>query len=118
MANAVVGAVGVVHEVVTGAEPVCEFCVRVADATVDDVDVHALPSCCAEVFAIQRKRRLVDSIQAGSGAVFSLLPPENATGNFVKVVQRVPVKLVFEPGENAEHLLVPGMSVVPVIAIR
>ncbi|MGD0266073.1 MAG: HlyD family secretion protein [Candidatus Methylomirabilota bacterium] len=60
----------------------------------------------------------VDSIQAGSGAVFSLLPPENATGNFVKVVQRVPVKLVFEPGENSRHLLVPGMSVVPIIAIR
>ena len=60
----------------------------------------------------------VDSIQAGSGAVFSLLPPENATGNFVKVVQRVPVKLVFEAGENDQHLLVPGMSVVPVIAIR
>ena len=60
----------------------------------------------------------VDSIQAGSGAVFSLLPPENATGNFVKVVQRVPVKLVFERGENAQHLLVPGMSVVPIIAIR
>jgi len=60
----------------------------------------------------------VDSIQAGSGAVFSLLPPENATGNFVKVVQRVPVKLVFEPGENSHHLLVPGMSVVPTIAIR
>ena len=60
----------------------------------------------------------VDSIQAGSGAVFSLLPPENATGNFVKVVQRVPVKLVFEPGENSHHLLVPGMSVVPIIAIR
>jgi membrane fusion protein, multidrug efflux system len=60
----------------------------------------------------------VDSIQAGSGAVFSLLPPENATGNFVKVVQRVPVKLVFEKGENAQHLLVPGMSVVPVIGIR
>ena len=50
-------------------------------------------------------RARVDSIQAGSGAVFSLLPPENATGNFVKVVQRVPVKLVFEPGENAQHLL-------------
>src|SRR5216684_2815243 len=47
----------------------------------------------------------VDSIQAGSGAVFSLLPPENATGNFVKVVQRVPVKLVFERGENAQRLL-------------
>jgi len=60
----------------------------------------------------------VDSIQAGSGAVFSLLPPENATGNFVKVVQRVPVKIVFEPGENSRHLLVPGMSVVPTIEIR
>jgi membrane fusion protein (multidrug efflux system) len=60
----------------------------------------------------------VDSIQAGSGAVFSLLPPENATGNFVKVVQRVPVKLVFERGENDQHLLVPGMSAVPIIAIR
>jgi len=60
----------------------------------------------------------VDSIQAGSGAVFALLPPENATGNFVKVVQRVPVKLVFERGENARHLLVPGISAVPIIAIR
>jgi membrane fusion protein (multidrug efflux system) len=60
----------------------------------------------------------VDSIQAGSGAVFSLLPPENATGNFVKVVQRVPVKLRFEAGENSRHLLVPGMSVVPTIDIR
>jgi membrane fusion protein (multidrug efflux system) len=60
----------------------------------------------------------VDSIQAGSGAVFSLLPPENATGNFVKVVQRVPVKLVFEPGENSRHLLVPGMSVVPTIDLQ
>jgi len=60
----------------------------------------------------------VDSVQAGSGAVFSLLPPENATGNFVKVVQRVPVKLVFEPGENSRHLLVPGMSVVPTIDLH
>lgn len=60
----------------------------------------------------------VDSIQAGSGAVFSLLPPENATGNFVKVVQRVPVKLLFEPGENSRHLLVPGMSVVPTIDLQ
>ena len=60
----------------------------------------------------------VDSIQAGSGAVFSLLPPENATGNFVKVVQRIPVKLVFESGENSRDLLVPGMSVVPTITLR
>jgi len=62
-------------------------------------------------------RARVDSIQAGSGAVFSLLPPENASGNFVKVVQRVPVKLVFEPGETDKHALVPGMSVVPTITV-
>jgi len=60
----------------------------------------------------------VDSIQGGSGAVFSLLPPENATGNYVKVVQRIPVKLVLAPGENSRHLLVPGMSVVPTISLR
>jgi membrane fusion protein, multidrug efflux system len=60
----------------------------------------------------------VDSIQGGSGAVFSLLPPENATGNYVKIVQRIPVKIVLSPGENAGHLLVPGMSVVPTITLR
>lgn len=60
----------------------------------------------------------VDSIQGGSGAVFSLLPPENATGNYVKVVQRIPVKLVLAPGENARHQLVPGMSVVPTVTLR
>jgi membrane fusion protein (multidrug efflux system) len=57
----------------------------------------------------------VDSIQAGTGAAFSLLPPENATGNYVKVVQRVPVKLVLEPGEDPQHRLRPGMSVVPTV---
>jgi membrane fusion protein (multidrug efflux system) len=60
----------------------------------------------------------VDSVQGGSGAVFSLLPPENASGNYVKIVQRIPVKLVLERGENAQHLLVPGMSVVPIIELR
>lgn len=60
----------------------------------------------------------VDSIQGGSGAVFSLLPPENATGNYVKVVQRIPVKLVLDRGENRRHLLVPGMSVVPTVTLR
>ncbi len=60
----------------------------------------------------------VDSIAAASGARFSLLPPENATGNFVKVVQRVPVKLVLEPGENRQHLLLPGMSVVPTVLLN
>ena len=52
----------------------------------------------------------VDSIAAATGARFSLLPPENASGNFVKVVQRVPVKITLDAGENADHLLRPGMS--------
>ncbi len=61
----------------------------------------------------------VDSIQRGSGAWFSLLPPENATGNFVKVVQRVPVKIVFDNLPQAEHYaLGPGMSVVPTVKLR
>jgi membrane fusion protein (multidrug efflux system) len=63
-------------------------------------------------------RARVDSIQSGTGSRFTLLPPENASGNFVKVVQRVPVKLVLEPGQNGHALLVPGMSVVPVIELR
>jgi membrane fusion protein (multidrug efflux system) len=58
----------------------------------------------------------VESIQAGSGAAFSLLPPENATGNYVKVVQRVPVKIVFD--EPPDVYLGPGMSVVPQVKVR
>jgi membrane fusion protein (multidrug efflux system) len=60
----------------------------------------------------------VDSIAGASGSRFSLLPPENATGNYVKVVQRIPVKIVFEPGETKGHELRPGMSVVPKVWIR
>ncbi len=55
----------------------------------------------------------VDSIAGASGARFSLLPPENATGNYVKVVQRIPVKIVLDKGETNGHELRPGMSVVP-----
>lgn len=59
----------------------------------------------------------VDSIQSGTGARFSLLPPENATGNFVKVVQRVPVKIVFdEPIEK--YMLAPGMSAEPTVYLK
>ena len=58
-------------------------------------------------------RAHVDSIQAGSGAAFSLLPPENATGNYVKVVQRVPVKIVFDEPLPAEKVIGPGLSVTP-----
>ncbi|MBZ5559866.1 MAG: HlyD family secretion protein [Acidobacteriia bacterium] len=57
----------------------------------------------------------VDSIAGATGARFSLLPPENATGNFVKVVQRVPVKIVLDDGQDAEHSLRPGMSVTPTV---
>ena len=60
----------------------------------------------------------VDSIAGASGARFSLLPPENATGNYVKVVQRIPVKIVFDPAQLSEHELRPGMSVEPKVWIR
>src|SRR5207253_11066206 len=59
-----------------------------------------------------------DSIGGASGARFSLLPPENATGNYVKVVQRIPVKIVFEPGENSDHALRRGMSVEATVLVR
>jgi membrane fusion protein, multidrug efflux system len=55
---------------------------------------------------------------AASGGRFSLLPPENATGNYVKVVQRVPVKILLEPGEDDDHRLLPGMSVTPVVLLN
>jgi membrane fusion protein, multidrug efflux system len=60
----------------------------------------------------------VDSIAGASGARFSLLPPENATGNYVKVVQRIPVKIVLDPGENKDQALRPGMSVTPKVWVR
>ena len=58
----------------------------------------------------------VNSVQAGSGTAFSLLPAENATGNYVKVVQRVPVKITFDQRPDIE--LGPGMSVVPTVTVR
>jgi membrane fusion protein (multidrug efflux system) len=60
----------------------------------------------------------VDSIAGATGPLFSLLPPENATGNYVKIVQRIPVKIVLDPGENQDHQLRPGMNVVPDVYIR
>src|ERR1700752_5233099 len=75
-----------------------------------DIKVDAYPD---KVF-----RGHVDSLQGGTGARFSLIPPENATGNYVKVVQRVPVKIVFDEPPDPKHLLAPGMSVVPEVSIR
>ena len=60
----------------------------------------------------------LESVAGASGSLMSLLPPENATGNYVKVVQRIPVKIVFEQGETKEHLLRPGMSVEPKVWIK
>jgi membrane fusion protein (multidrug efflux system) len=60
----------------------------------------------------------VQSIAGASGAITSLLPPENATGNYVKVVQRIPVKITFDPGETKEHVLRPGMSVEPKVWVK
>jgi membrane fusion protein (multidrug efflux system) len=57
----------------------------------------------------------VDSIAGATGSRFSLLPPENATGNYVKVVQRIPVKIVLDPGQDPDRLLRPGMSVTPTV---
>jgi membrane fusion protein (multidrug efflux system) len=60
----------------------------------------------------------VESLQAGTGSVFSALPAENATGNYVKIVQRLPVKIVFD-GDAAQRLpLAPGMSVAPRVDVR
>ncbi|HTK95880.1 MAG TPA: HlyD family secretion protein, partial [Terriglobales bacterium] len=60
----------------------------------------------------------VDSIGGATAARFSVLPPENATGNYVKVVQRVPVKIVFDPNQDPEHRLRPGLSVVPTVLTK
>ena len=58
------------------------------------------------------------NIGGATGARYSLLPPENGTGNYVKVVQRIPVKIVFEKGQDPQHLLRVGMSVEPKVTVR
>jgi membrane fusion protein, multidrug efflux system len=56
---------------------------------------------------------VVKNLPGAAGTIFSLLPPENASGNYVKVVQRLPVRLRFNPDQDRDHLLRPGMSVEP-----
>ena len=60
----------------------------------------------------------VDSIQRGSGSKFTAFPPENATGNFVKIVQRVPVKIVIDSGIPPDIPMPLGISVVPTVTVR
>jgi membrane fusion protein (multidrug efflux system) len=76
---------------------------------------HALVEI--DALGSRKFRAHVDSVQAGSGAAFSLLPPENATGNFVKVVQRVPVKILFDEPLPADHTIGPGLSVTPSVQV-
>jgi membrane fusion protein, multidrug efflux system len=73
-----------------------------------------------DAFPEQKFRGSVDSIQAGSGSRFSVLPAENATGNYVKVVQRIPVKIRFEHDANTNNapMLSPGLSVIPRVKVR
>jgi len=75
-----------------------------------DIEVDAYPS---ETF-----HGKIDSFQVGTGSRFSVLPAENATGNYVKVVQRVPVKITFDEKPDNVHLLAPGMSVEPSVKVR
>jgi len=77
-----------------------------------DVDIRV------DTYGGKEFRGKVDSIMAGTGSAFALLPPENASGNYVKVVQRVPVKILISRGEDPKHVLRIGMSVVPTIRIR
>ncbi|HEY5296721.1 MAG TPA: HlyD family secretion protein [Verrucomicrobiae bacterium] len=76
---------------------------------------HALVEI--DALGSRKFRAHIDSIQAGSGAAFSLLPPENATGNFVKVVQRVPVKILFDEPLPADKTIGPGLSVEPSVQV-
>lgn len=75
-----------------------------------DISIDAVPSL---VF-----HGKVDSFQAGTGTAFSVLPAENATGNYVKIVQRLPVKIVFDDDRIKDHPLAPGMSVTPSVRVR
>ncbi len=78
----------------------------------DPVEVHI------DAYPDQDFKATVNSLQAGSGARFSLLPPENAVGNYVKVVQRVPVKIVFDEMLPTNLDIAPGMSVEPKVKVK
>jgi len=82
---------------------------------------HLHPGQRAEVYVDSTGRTYrghIDSIGGATGPLFSLFPPENATGNYVKIVQRVPTKIVIEPGQNRDRLLRPGVNVAPKVFLR
>jgi membrane fusion protein (multidrug efflux system) len=71
-----------------------------------------------DAYPDQELRGHVESLQQGSGSRFSMLPPENATGNYVKVVQRVPIKIEFDEALEEGRDYAPGMSVEPRVKVR
>lgn len=82
---------------------------------------HIHPGQRAEVYVDSTGRTYkghIDSISGATGPQFSLFPPENATGNYVKIVQRVPTKIVIEPGQNRDRQLRPGVNVSPKVFLQ
>jgi membrane fusion protein (multidrug efflux system) len=77
----------------------------------DPVTIHV------DAYPDRTFRGKVESIQQATGAIMALLPPENATGNYTKVVQRVPVRIALLPDSDPDHLLIPGLSVVPTVHV-
>ena len=88
------------------------------ETQLDDIRVGQPVDIKVDAYPSQKFHGHVDSIQSGTGSRFSLLPAENATGNYVKVVQRVPLKIVFDDLPKDGPPLTPGMSVVPTVDIR
>jgi len=88
------------------------------ETQLEGMRVGQLVSVEVDAYGGRRFTGKVQSIAAATGSRFSLLPPENASGNFVKVVQRVPVKIVLDGAQDPEHLLRPGMSVTPTVFTR
>ena len=81
----------------------------------NDMRVGQKAIITVDAYGDRRYEGHIDSIAAATGARFSLLPPENATGNYVKVVQRVPVKIVIDKGQDASYPLRPGLSVIATV---
>jgi len=82
------------------------------ETQIDDIAVGGKATVTVDSFPDLKLRGHVESIQRGSGARFALLPPENATGNFVKIVQRIPVKILLDEPPESLARLAPGMSVI------
>ena len=80
---------------------------------------HASEAVQIHVDSLDRDfRGKVQSMPGAAGPLFSLFPPENATGNYVKVVQRFPVRIRLDAGEDPQHVLRPGMSVEPTVTLQ